>query len=402
MRPLFLLLSTIAILLIAACGGGGNSGPLPSHNNAPVNGTSSGASYTVTVMPSPINITAGPVRYDCSGEGPVALLNDERVVYGTTCTSNGVGYNYTFIYDVKAKTYTELPQHMQFPQRANQLGDVVGFFYQFGWTGERYIGATCASTDLQPTSMLFDINDLGTSVGWVDPGRYRDCRSNPLTCTNHRAVFIALDGSQTFIYPSAPFSEAYSINDNGTALGVVLDPATRQVHSVIFQPSGALTDLTAMIATNERGGAPRFAGGYKINNLGHAIVTEGYTPSSGRQTISIFVTYFYNGATMQKIPPLAGDQSTFMTDINNHDVAVGYSCKNISETTADCQSVIYRNGVTTALASLLPAPYNTALPSGNQLNVLYGPRTSINDSGQILVNAALGFGSLALLLLTPS
>ena len=264
------------------------------------------------------------------------------------------------------------------------------------------MGATCLiDKELPPTSALFDINDAGTAVGFADPHPYSSCEGQPATCPEHRAIALTLTGSIVPLDPVARFGEAYSINDSGTALGIIFDAATQSLHSAIFPQGGAPIDLTAMITTNERGGSPQFLRGYRINALGHAIVTEAFTPPVGRSTIHVFETYFYNGTTMQKITPLAGDTTTFMADLNNNDTAVGMSCHEVLETTASCRAVLYRNGALTPLADLLPAPYNTALRSGNLLNPFLQSAISINDAGQIAINVAIGFGNLTLIVMTP-
>lgn len=296
------------------------------------------------------------------------------------------------------------------PAALNDNGDVAGYGYGAAqsqgiiWYGD---GSTLI---LPPTefSVLFDIDQAGTAVGWTSPtvsdgpvhalmvqnkisidlGTYREamCINGPaigephLVCLSDGAGVIALD--------AATHSTAFTV----TLAGHDLEPGTVNNNGDVAGRSFGGNDPVSFLYRNGvlTNDSPANGGIIKLNNSGQG---GGYTgnPAVGPQLIYTPTIWDITSQTLNSIPvtPLPGLSCGSVSGINDHGMAVGY-CFDPNGNGATRAFVYDANAnVTTDLNTVIDEPGWTLLEAN-----------AINNSGQIIGYGILN-GAGAAFLLTP-
>jgi hypothetical protein len=295
------------------------------------------------------------------------------------------------------------------PTALNDNNDVAGYGYGATerqgiiWYGD---GSTLI---LPPTefSVLFEIDQAGTAVGWASPppadgpphalmvqnkisidlGAYREamCINGPaagdphLVCLSDGAGVIALDAST--------HSTAFTV----TLAGHDLEPATINNNGDVAGRSFGGNDPVSFLFRNGAlmNDTPANGGIVKLNNSGQG---AGYTgnPSVGTPSYTPAI-WDITSQTPNSIPvtPLPGLSCGSVSGINDHGVAVGYCFDPNGNGATRAFVHDAKANVTTDLNTLIYQPGWTLLEAN-----------AINNSGHIVGSGILN-GAGAAFLLTP-
>ena len=159
--------------------------------------------------------------------------------------------------------------------------------------------------------------------------------------------------------PGDSAAAAYSVNENGLAVGASGTCANVSTHAVLWQNS-SVTDLGSL------GGA--------MNNLALAINNKGQIAGvsdlPGDTTAHAFL---WQNGVMSDLGILPGDSSSIAEGMNDLGQVVGVSC----DQSGNCRAFLWRDGAMTDL--------NTLTPPGFPLYLVFG--ADINSRGEIVGQA---------------
>ena len=168
------------------------------------------------------------------------------------------------------------------------------------------------------------------------------------------------------------YSEAYSINNSGLAVGMADAGEGAITHAALFDTNnpGTVTDLGTL------GGSYSWA--TSINDLGQIV---GYSNVAGNRGNSIEHAFLYYNGVMKDLSP--GSTYSFAYSVNNHGQAVG---------AIDGAAVIWDTDSGTAT--------NLKILTSGATGWYLGSALGINDKGQIVGTGKLN-GQSHVFLLTP-
>lgn len=243
----------------------------------------------------------------CAGADQYSILNLGHLPGGTNCTVTGL----------------------------NNLGEVVG--HQTTPTGQRAF--------LYQNGGLTNLGLLPGNIDEPSQGSYAYASSINNSSVvaaygskpgpSSYSAFLWQNGVITDMQPAGTLQAGAYINDNGVAL---VHQYTFPANMAYYQ-NGSLTDIAG---TADLGPA-----GINLSNQVIGNFNDGITLKA----------FFYDGATVAQLPPLAGSSSAQVRGINNSGQTIGDS---------DFRAVIWENGVATDLGFLPGATYASGRGINNQ------------------------------------
>jgi len=237
-----------------------------------------------------------------------------------------------------------------------------------------------------PNGYAQSINNHSEAVGFAETVN-KD--PNPAcTVLQFEPVLWGTTSTRTLAtFPGDPDGVAWSINDNGQAVGATGSCGTFSVDSGLYlvEKHAMLWEAGAAISLGNLGGDGMFGGHHAcaINNNGQVV---GHSDLTGDTTFHTFLWTWETG--MQDLGTLPGDFASSAISINDPGVIVGVSL----DSNFNARAFVWANGSTTDL--------NTVLTSNPQKLYLI-QANSINASGEITGIAVTSDGNLHGFLATP-
>jgi probable HAF family extracellular repeat protein len=230
-----------------------------------------------------------------------------------------------------------------------------------------------------PNGTAYSINNRSEAVGWAETIN-KD--PNPACgVLQFQPVLWGTTSTRTLAtFPGDPDGVAWSINDNGQAVGATGTCGTFSVDSTLYlvEKHAMLWEAGAAINLGNLGGDGLFGGHHAcaINNSGQVV---GHSDLTGDTTFHTFLWTWETG--MKDIGTLPGDFASTAISINDPGVIVGVSLdSNFNE-----RAFVWAGGTMADLNAVLTAnPQNLYLLQAN----------SINASGEIVGLAAAANGDL--------
>jgi probable HAF family extracellular repeat protein len=230
-----------------------------------------------------------------------------------------------------------------------------------------------------PNGVANSINNRSEAVGWAETIN-KD--PNPACgVLQFQPVLWGTTSTRTLAtFPGDPDGVAWSINDNGQAVGATGTCGTFSVDSTLYlvEKHAMLWEAGAAINLGNLGGDGLFGGHHAcaINNSGQVV---GHSDLTGDTTFHTFLWTWETG--MKDIGTLPGDFASTAISINDPGVIVGVSLdSNFNE-----RAFVWAGGTMADLNAVLTAnPQNLYLLQAN----------SINASGEIVGLAAAASGDL--------
>jgi len=237
-----------------------------------------------------------------------------------------------------------------------------------------------------PNGVANSINNRSEAVGWAETVN-KD--PNPACgVLQFQPVLWGTTSTRTLAtFPGDPDGVAWSINDNGQAVGATGSCGTFSVDSGLYlvEKHAMLWEAGAAINLGNLGGDGLFGGHHAcaINNSGQVV---GHSDLTGDTTFHTFLWTWETG--MKDLGTLPGDFASTAVSINDPGVIVGLSLdSNFNE-----RAFVWSNGSMTDLNAVLTSnPQKLYLLQAN----------SINASGEIVGLAATANGDLHGFLATP-
>ncbi len=168
------------------------------------------------------------------------------------------------------------------------------------------------------------------------------------------------------MYPADSEGIAFAINDSGQVVGAsgvcgAFNPVglswMQPLHALLWQPSGAVTDLGNLGGTGAFNGIQAFS----VNNLGQVV---GYSDLAGDTAFHGFLWTVKTG--MQDLGTLPGDSFSVAITVNDSGQVVGDSL----DSKFNSRAYLWQNGVMTELNTLVPPSTPLFLLDACSINAL--------------------------------